>query len=328
MLDTPLTFIPILVPKVWGGRRLQSIGKQLPAGEPIGESWELADMPGKGPCSVVASGPLAGRTLRHILDTHQRDIMGTVPLNPQGRFPLLIKFLDACDDLSVQVHPDQKWADSHDGAYLKSEAWVVMDADPGSLIWAGVSPGTSKGILRAALRDGTLTDVLQSRPAHIGSCHDLPSGTCHALGKGVLVAEVQTTSDTTFRLWDWGRTGRTMHVAESLACINFTTPPPTEVSSPAVAAEGVTETMLAETPWFTMRRGEAASPSIWRTPDTTGPIIAMCIRGSARITAASGTTAFTMGDTMLLPAAMRDVNIELDSQTAVVLAEPTTSGDQ
>ncbi len=81
MLDTPLTFIPILVPKVWGGQRLQNIGKQLPAGEPIGESWELADMPGKGPCSVVASGPFAGRTLRHILDTHQHDIMGTVPPN-------------------------------------------------------------------------------------------------------------------------------------------------------------------------------------------------------------------------------------------------------
>jgi mannose-6-phosphate isomerase len=254
--------------------------------------------------------------------------MGTVPLNPQGRFPLLIKFLDACDDLSVQVHPDQKWADSHDGASLKSEAWVVMDADPGSLIWAGVSPGSSADVLRAALGDGTLTDVLQSRPAHIGSCHDLPSGTCHALGKGVLVAEVQTTSDTTFRLWDWGRTGRTMHVAESLACINYTTPPPAEVSSPSVAGEGVTKTMLAETPWFTMQRVDSASPSNWRMPDTTGPIIAMCIRGNACITAASGTTAFATGETLLLPAAMQDVNIELDSQTAVVLAEPTTSANQ
>lgn len=324
MLDTPLPFIPILVPKVWGGRRLEKLGKQLPAGEPIGESWELADMPGDGPTSVVASGPYAGRTLRQLLDTHQHDIMGTAPLNPQGRFPLLIKFLDACDNLSVQVHPDQAWADSHDGAYLKSEAWIVMDADPGSLIWAGVSPGTSAQSLQGALDDGRVTDVLQSRPAHIGSCHDLPSGTCHALGKGVLVAEVQTTSDTTFRLWDWGRTGRTMHVNESLACINYTTPPPPEAVAPSVSPGGVTETTLAETPWFFMRRLDTTSRANWTMPDIDAPVIAMCLRGSGRITTRSDTTALTTGDTVLLPAAMQGITIELDAHTAVMLAQPTT----
>ena len=325
MLDTPLTFTPIFVPKVWGGRRLEQLGKQLPSDEPIGESWELADMPGNGPCSVISSGPLTGHTLRSVLDTHQQDIMGTVPLNAQGRFPLLIKFLDACENLSVQVHPDQAWAHSHEGAYLKSEAWVVLDADPGSLIWAGVQPGTTAESMQAALDAGRLTDVLQSRPAQLGSCHDLPSGTCHALGKGVLVAEVQTTSDTTFRVWDWGRTGRTMHVEASLACIDFTTPPPAEVAAPSVSASGVTETMLTTTPWFTMRRLDTASPSTWRIPDRTGPTVAMCIRGDARILATSGTTPLGMGSTVLLPAAMQDTSIELDGQTAVVLAEPTAS---
>jgi mannose-6-phosphate isomerase len=262
MIDTPLLFTPILVPKVWGGRRLASLGKDLPAEKAIGESWELADLPGDGPCSVAAEGPLAGTSLRELLDTHQTDIMGTVPLNPQGRFPLLIKFLDACDNLSVQVHPDQQWADTHPGAHLKSEAWVVMDAAPGSRIWAGTVPGTTAGSMQAALDSGTLTDTLQWRAAAVGACHDLPSGTCHALGKGVLVAEVQTTSDTTFRLWDWGRTGRTMHVAESLACINFTTPPPPEVLAPEVLPEGITETSLTDTPWFTLRSADAITPML------------------------------------------------------------------
>lgn len=323
MIDTPLRFTPILVPKVWGGRRLAGLGKNLPPDVTIGESWELADLPGHGPCSVVAEGPLAGTTLRALLDTHQSDIMGTVPLNAQGRFPLLIKFLDASDNLSVQVHPDQHWADTHPGAHLKSEAWVVMDATPGSRIWAGVQPGTTAESMRAALDTDTLTNVLQSRPARIGSCHDLPSGTCHALGKGVLVAEVQTTSDTTFRLWDWGRTGRTMHVTESLACIDFATPPPAEVIAPLVSASGVTETILAETPWFSMRRIDTASASTWNVPDTAGPRIAMCIRGQARITAHSDTTTLDCGNTVLLPAAMQEAEIECDAQTAVVLAEPT-----
>jgi mannose-6-phosphate isomerase class I len=116
-----------------------------------------------------------------------------------------------------------------------------------------------------------------------------------------------------------------MHVAASLACIDFTTPPPAEVAAPSVSASSVTETVLTTTPWFTMRRLDTASPSIWRIPDTTGPTVAMCIRGDARILAASGTTPLGMGSTVLLPAAMQDTSIELDGQTAVVIAEPTAS---
>ena len=160
------------------------------------------------------------------------NLMGEAELSNEGRFPLLIKYLDACDNLSVQVHPDQAWAAANSDAHLKSEAWVVMDAAPGSLIWAGVKPGTTAASMQAALDTGTLTDTLLSREAQVGSCHALPSGTCHALGSGVLVAEVQTTSDTTFRLWDWGRVGRQMHVEQALACINYDTPPPDEVSMP------------------------------------------------------------------------------------------------
>jgi mannose-6-phosphate isomerase len=322
MIDTPLQFTPILVPKVWGGRRLAALGKNLPPDATIGESWELADLPGEGPCSIVAEGPLAGTTLRELLDTHHTDIMGTVPLNAQGRFPLLIKFLDACDNLSVQVHPDAAWADTHEGAYLKSEAWVVMDAAPGSRIWAGVVPGSNPSNMQAALDGGTLADVLQWRDATVGACHDLPSGTCHALGAGVLVAEVQTTSDTTFRLWDWGRAGRTMHVVESLACINFITPPPPEVLAPEVLPEGITETPLTDTPWFTMRRIDAAQPATWRTSLSNAPAVVMCLAGGAHITTPIGGTRLTRGTTLLLPAAMDAATLELGDHCTLLITSP------
>ncbi len=322
MLDTPIRFTPILIPKVWGGRRLEKLGKDLPPGVAVGESWELADLPGDGPSSVVAEGPFAGQSLREVLDTHHDSIMGGVSLNQEGRFPLLIKFLDARDNLSVQVHPDQAWADTHAGAHLKSEAWVVMDAEPGSKIWAGVAPGTTPESMRAALAGGTLTDVLEWRDARVGSCHDLPSGTCHALGKGVLVAEVQTTSDTTFRLWDWGRQGRTMHVDEALACINFGAPPPPEVPTPTIAEDVMADTMLAKTPWFTMRRLDAVHPATVRFPLSNAPAVIMCLHGSAHVTAAAGGTRLAPGTTLLLPAAMQEATLELGEHCGLVSAVP------
>lgn len=322
MIDSPLRFTQILVPKVWGGTRLASLGKNIPGDEQIGESWELADMPGDGPCSIVAEGHHAGTTLRELLNTNQTDIMGSVPLNAQDRFPLLIKFLDACENLSVQVHPDQQWASTHPDAYLKSEAWVVVDAAAGSRIWAGVVPGTTAASMRAALDSDTLTEVLEWRDAIVGASHNLPSGTCHALGKGVLVAEVQTTSDTTFRLWDWGRQGRTMHVDEALACINFDSPPPAEVPTPTIAADGTTDTILAETPWFIMRRLDAVQPATAKFPLSNAPAIIMCLHGSAHVTAIAGGTRLAPGTTLLLPAAMQEATLELGERCGLVIAVP------
>jgi len=321
MLDAPLQFKPILVPKVWGGRRLSSLGKDLPEGTPIGESWEIADLPGDGPSTEVQRGPLEGQTLRTLLESHQDEIMGRAALNAEGRFPLLIKFLDACDNLSVQVHPDANWAAAHEDAHLKSEAWVVMDAERGSHIWAGVAPGTSAASMRAKLEAGDVTDCLLSRDAVVGSCHTLPSGTCHALGKGVLVAEVQTTSDTTFRLWDWGRTSRQMHVAESLACIDFDSPPPPEVPPPPPPG-GLAETMLADTPWFMMRRVDASEATTWRTDLNEAPMVLMCLQGTAHATSAGGVAHLTRGSTSLIPAAAAQATLELGDNAAVLLAQP------
>jgi mannose-6-phosphate isomerase len=321
MLDAPIQFTPLLVPKVWGGRRLGGLGKALPPDEPIGESWELADLPGDGPSSVVSEGPFTGIPLRELLDSHLLDIMGETPLNQQERFPLLIKFLDARDNLSVQVHPDQAWADTHPGAFLKSEAWIVLDAEPGSRIWAGVKPGTSPDALLTALDEIRPEDVMEWRTARVGSCHVLPSGTCHALGEGVLVAEVQTTSDTTFRLWDWGRAGREMHIDAALACIDFETPPPAEVPAPP-AADGLAETMLSDNPWFQMRRIDCGKATTWRSDLGNKPMVLMCLRGTAHATGPGGAARLQAGSTALLPACLGQATAELAEGTSLLLASP------
>lgn len=225
----PLEFRPILMSKVWGGDRLARFGKAVSPGANVGESWEVADLDttsaggagGGAQRSVVANGPHAGRTLREMMDLWGGRLLGSAARWHGGGFPLLVKFLDARENLSVQVHPSPGYAASHPGAHLKTECWYILDAEPGSVIYKGVRPGVTRASFAASIERGTVVDDLVAVPAVVGECHNLPSGTCHALGAGVLVAEVQTPSDTTYRVYDWGRTGRELHVAQSLECISW-----------------------------------------------------------------------------------------------------------
>lgn len=238
----PLLFSPIFVPKVWGGRTLGRFNKNLPGDEsnPIGESWELADLdhadsaaPGAAGEAAAArtrvvNGPLAGRTLKELIRSEGKPLMGYLEPTATGCFPLLVKYLDARQNLSVQVHPSPAYAAAHPEAHLKNEAWYILAADPGAVIYKGIKPGVTAGAFRAAIADGTLPELMISLPAKPGDCHYLPSGTCHALGAGILVAEVQTPSDTTFRIYDWGRPNRKLHIEEALECIDFDAAPPEE----------------------------------------------------------------------------------------------------
>jgi mannose-6-phosphate isomerase len=225
----PLVFEPIFMPKVWGGRRLERIGKSLPPGQLVGESWELADLAatsasgggGGAARSVVANGPLAGQTLHDALIAWGTRLVGSAALARDGGFPLLVKFLDARENLSVQVHPSPAYAAAHPGTNLKTESWFILDAEPKSVVYKGIRQGVTREDFARHIQDGTVVNDLIAVPAVPGECHNLPSGTCHALGAGVLVAEVQTPSDTTFRVFDWGRVGRELHVEQSLECIDF-----------------------------------------------------------------------------------------------------------
>ncbi|MEX1017127.1 MAG: type I phosphomannose isomerase catalytic subunit [Phycisphaeraceae bacterium] len=230
----PLAFEPIYKEKVWGGRALEKLGRTLPGGPEtrIGESWELVDLGatsasgggGGAERSTIANGPWKGQTFHEVLAAHGQALLGSLPLNGFGEFPLLLKYLDARQNLSVQVHPSPAYAEAHEDAHLKSEAWFVVAAEPGAVIYKGIREGVTPRQLRAALEanhDEAVVPLLIEVPVRPGDCHYLPSGTCHALGAGVLVAEVQTPSDTTFRVYDWGREGRELHIEQAMQCIHF-----------------------------------------------------------------------------------------------------------
>ena len=312
----PLVFEPILKEKVWGGRNLADLGKPLPPAAMIGESWELADLPEsiEGGRSVIANGPLAGRTLQAAIEAARREIMGAAELSAEGGFPLLVKFLDARENLSVQVHPDQAYVDRHPEAHLKSEAWVVIKADRGSVIYKGVKPHVTAEDFARHIATGEVVDDLIAVEVTPGECHYLPSGTCHALGAGILVAEIQTPSDTTFRVFDWGRTDRQLHVDQALECITFGAPPrPAEPIGVPVEVEGLRTTPRLKTEYFAIEQIEAASAACYRVETSGMPEVWMMLAGRGRIeTAGAPDVDLAAGTTVLVPAALAGAEVALE----------------
>jgi mannose-6-phosphate isomerase len=235
----PLRFEPIFQPRIWGGRRLANLFQQpLPGSDPIGEAWVLSDRDDFP--SRIAEGSLKGQTLHEVLTTHRNEILGR-QAERFPRFPLLLKFLDARETLSVQVHPsDRHSALLPSGERGKTEAWVVLQAEPQSRIYAGLKPGTTCEQLRAALDAGKVADHLASFTPKPGDGVFLEAGTVHALGGGVVLFEVQQNSDVTFRLYDWDRvdakTGkpRQLHIDQALSCIDFSRGPVNPVTPAAV----------------------------------------------------------------------------------------------
>lgn len=219
----PLRFQPILRRYLWGGRRLESLGKALGDGHDYAESWEVVDH-GEDQ-SRVLYGPLAGATLHELVARHAEALFGRHA--PQARFPLLFKFLDANDRLSIQVHPDDARAAQLDPPdYGKTEAWVVLAAEEGSYLFAGLRPGIDRELLRRELARRTGELCIERIEPAAGDCYFLPAGVVHALGPGLLIAEIQQSSDTTYRLYDWSRLGpdgqpRPLHVDAALEAIDY-----------------------------------------------------------------------------------------------------------
>lgn len=326
----PLKFKPVFQKRIWGGGRLRAIlGKSVEGGT-IGESWELADLPAGtvqrdsagaaadgSLSSVVTNGVWAGKTLHELISDSKlkKDIVGNAPLN-DGHFPLLVKFLDAQQDLSVQVHPDAAYAAQHPGTHLKSEAWYVMHAEPGAKIYKGVKPGVTREQFRAGIESGEVEPLLNAIRVRAGDCHYLASGTVHALGAGILAAEVQTPSDTTFRVFDWNRLGadgkpRTLHIEEAMACIRFG---PDEPGSGGVkshlASVFTTVTRLVTCEYFSLERVRMSQDFEQEIPYAE-PVVWIVLEGQGVINVAGhGPTAFVKGDTLLLPAGMNKAKVK------------------
>lgn len=307
----PLKFDPLPMRRIWGGRRLAELfGKPLPPGEPIGETWELADLEHEQ--SVVAAGPAKGKTLHELVTAWGADLTGRVKLI-DGRFPLLIKFLDARERLSVQVHPDAAMAARLGGAVrVKHEAWYVIAAEPESFMYRGVADGVDATAFAAAARDGTVERLLHKVPVKPGQCYYLPSGTLHALGAGVVVAEVQTPSDVTYRVFDWNRIDpaagapRELHVEQALECIRFGERLPDQQPRSHVASVWTAVTRLVSCPSFVIekvRMGEGLAQDI----PYAEPVVWIILEGHGVVTCAdSDDVPFARGDVVLLPAALKD----------------------
>jgi mannose-6-phosphate isomerase len=220
--QTSLTFEPVFMERIWGGRRLESeFGKKLPPQKPIGESWEIVDRPEAQ--STVRDGPLRGKTLHDIWTQNRDEVFGDVPDSP--RFPLLVKLLDTHDKLSLQVHPPDEAA-SRLGGEPKTEFWYVAAADPDAELYLGFRESIARDQFEKALRDGTAADHVHKIRVKQGDAAFLPAGRFHALGAGNLLIEVQQNSDTTYRVYDWNRVGdkgemRELHIEQALQCIDF-----------------------------------------------------------------------------------------------------------
>lgn len=305
MQVSPLIFEPIYKPKIWGARNLaRLLGKDLPPGGGIGETWECADL--EVGQSVVARGPAKGRTLHELVEAWGPALLGRAePVD--GRFPLLIKFLDAAEDLSVQVHPDPDTA-RRLGVRVKHEAWYVIDALPEAAIYRGMIPGATVEALRKVMarRPEAILELLRRIPVRAGDVFFLPSGTLHALGAGIVVAEIQTPSDVTYRIYDWGRVrpegDAGLHVEQGLACIRTDIDPAASEERSHVASLFTTVTRLVTCPSFIIEKVRFiggveqdipyAEPVCWIVLDGRGEIH----YGKA------GVESFARGDVVILPA--------------------------
>ena len=327
----PLKFDPIYKEKVWGGRRLEALGRSLPGTHEtmIGESWEIADLGatsesgggGGAERSVIVNGPLQSVSLHEAMQHFGPRLMGNLQPTAGGDFPLLVKYLDAAENLSLQVHPSQSFVQQHSQAHLKSEAWYVVAAEPGAAIYKGVHETVDARQLTEAIATNQTQQIeplLIKVPVQAGDCHYLPSGTCHALGGGILVAEVQTPSDTTFRVFDWGRTGRQLHVDEAMQCIDFG---PAKVDRyekrTHVAGMFTTVSCLVSCEYFRIEKVRMSQGYEQEIPYNQ-PTIWMVLEGSGRISMGSGIepVAFSTGETMLMPAAIgEEAKVVLDQDT-------------
>lgn len=323
----PLALAPILKEKVWGGRRLERLGKDLPEAALIGESWELADLGATSPeggggdsaRTRIDNGPMRGLTLHDAILSLGPNLMGNTHLTTSGDFPLLVKYLDAKENLSVQVHPSPEYASAHPDAHLKTESWYIVDADPGAMLYIGVKPGITREEFANRIQAGTVEDALIAVPAVPGQLHHLPSGVCHALGGGVLVAEVQTPSDTTFRVFDWGRTDRTIHVDQALQCIDFEG----KLTTPPIASDGSERCRLLTTDFYVLNevRHLGNTQSNVRTGD--GARVVMILKGEGRIVSEHqhfDPVPFHPGRTLLLPDAMEPANAVFTRDTVALEA--------
>jgi mannose-6-phosphate isomerase len=318
----PLTFAPRYKDRIWGGRELERLyARPLPAGK-IGEAWEITDRPGD--VSVITNGPLAGKDLRWLLENHAAEVLGHAPPAAAGRFPLLCKILDARERLSLQVHPPADQARNLHGE-PKTEMWFIADAAPGACLYVGLKRGVTRAEFERKIADGTVADCFHRLPVRAGDAMFLPSGRVHAIGDGLVIFEIQQNSDTTYRVFDWNRVGldgqpRELHVAQSLASIDFADFEPGLVATKFVADGKIKKRPLVTDPLFNV--------AAWKlNARASGPLkpnklqIVAVTAGAVELQSDATTVNLSAGQFCLVPASLAGTKVSAKPAAALLHVE-------
>lgn len=301
----PLKFHPLFKERVWGARNLERLyRKSLPPRVPIGESWEIADRPGD--VSVIANGPLAGRDLRWLMENHARDLLGNAAaLN--GRFPLLIKILDAQDTLSLQVHPPAAKAVELKGE-PKTEMWFITETQPEAALFVGLRRGVARAEFERRIAEGTVAECFHRHGVKAGDAMFLPSGRVHAIGAGNVIFEIQQNSDTTYRVFDWNRVGldgkpRELHIPQSLVSIDFNDfEPPLESRNSERCGDAAVRP-VAKCPLFNVEQIGLAAGKSFQLPVQTMHILGV-VSGEISVEAGGESPVLRAGEFCLVPASV------------------------
>ncbi len=316
----PLRFEPVYQAYLWGGRRIPArFGRPDPGGV-CAESWEVSDRP-EG-MSVVRDGPLQGATLAELVARYGARLTGTDA--PPGRFPLLVKLIDAADNLSVQVHPHDENA-ARTGGEPKTEMWYMLPGSEGARYQAGFRPGVTEPAFLAALQDGSVPSLLQSHAAAPGSVAYIPGGTVHAIGAGCLVLEVQQNSNTTYRVYDWGRVDkdgrpRELHVDQARRVIRWDTPLPAPQPVRRESRPAGERLQLLETPYFRFSRLTLSGP--WPLElSPRRPAILFVQEGAMEIDAGSRPAAAARGESLLLAPCLERATLRPLGRAEVLLVD-------
>ena len=308
----PLKFKPLFKERIWGGRKIETaFGKKLPKDKFIGESWELSGVPGD--VSIVANGKLKGNSLEELIEVYMDDLVGEkVYEKYQTEFPLLIKLIDADDVLSIQVHPDDELAAERHNSYGKTEMWYVIDHEPGAELFVGFNQPVDRGKYIESLEKGELDKLLNRYKVSKGAAYFIPAGAIHAIGKGILIAEIQQTSDVTYRVFDWNRVdadgkSRELHTELALDAIDFSEKHDYEVAAKPIKNEAANiekcRYFVTNTVWVD---GKIERDYF----DVDSFVIYICLDGSLKLTTGAGEETMVKGETVLIPAIFDSVVIE------------------
>lgn len=313
----PIKFAPILKEKIWGGQKLQSILNKSSDLPNIGESWEISDV--EGDVSIISNGAFKGKSLKDLIKTHKSAILGKKNYEVfKDKFPLLIKFIDAKEDLSIQLHPNDALAKKRHNSFGKTEMWYVMQADTDSNLIVGFNQKVTPETYLEYLESNSLTEILNFDKVKSGDTYFIEVGRVHAIGSGVLLAEIQQTSDITYRVYDWDRldddgNARDLHNDLAIDAIDFNMDDNFRVDY--VKDENQPNQMVS-CPYFTTNFLNV-NTALHKENNTDSFIIYMCVEGEAQIKTSNTKESIKMGETLLLPAAIH--HYEITSKNAKLL---------